>query len=91
MLDVAVPDVLEVQIAIGYGKRSSHLRIIMPVSGEGKSVSFPTPCRLLLEVHVGELKELIPIVGGDFVFAGPIVESESVHDRLIQSRHPIGA
>ena len=46
---------------------------------------------LLLELRVGELEKLIPIIRCDFVFAGPVVESESVHDRLIQSRHLIGA
>ena len=45
--------------------------------------------RLLLEVHVGEPERLIPIVRRDFVFAGTVVESEGMHDRLIQSGHPI--
>jgi hypothetical protein len=36
MLDVTVPDVPQIQIAIGQGKRISHFKIIMPVSGEGK-------------------------------------------------------
>jgi ABC-type proline/glycine betaine transport system ATPase subunit len=37
MLDVTVPDMPQIQIAIGQGERISHFKIIMPVSGEGKS------------------------------------------------------
>src|SRR6266853_6545678 len=34
MLDVTVPDMPQIQIAIGQRKRVSHFKIIMPLSGE---------------------------------------------------------
>src|SRR5439155_3030510 len=42
------------------------------------------------ETLVREREELIPIVRGDFVFAGAAVVTDRVHDRLMERRHLAG-